>query len=183
MILWCLKNNIYVVLVFGSSHGDIINDDFRILGSDWKANAPKNSSLSFREDIVGNLNNLKCKKIILLDACHSGATVGKRLLDANQIIANTPIGTITITSSSGTEKSYENKVWNNSAFVKAIKEALEEGKANANNDRYVTLQELFDYLQKRVPNIVKSVKELEKFNQTPQMKMEGMQDFPIYLVK
>lgn len=172
-----------VVLIFGSSHGDVINDDFRILGSDWKANAPRNSSLSFRNDIIVNLNNLHCKKIIMLDACHSGVTVGKSLADANQIIANTPEGTITITSSSGNEKSYENKIWNNSAFVKAIREALEEGKANSNNDRYVTLKELFDYLNKRVPQLVKSVKELEKFSQTPQMKMEGMQDFPIYLVK
>ncbi len=103
-----------VVLIFGSSHGDVINDDFRILGSDWRPNAPRNSSLSFRDDFIANLNNLKCKKIILLDACHSGATVGKRLADANQIIANTPAGTITITSSSGNEKSYEHIAWNNS---------------------------------------------------------------------
>jgi hypothetical protein len=172
-----------VVLVFGSSHGGIFNDKFRIYGRDFEDTAPRKTTIDFNEDIIANLDKLNCKKVILLDACRSGASVGKSKTDANTLIANTPPGTVIITSSSKSERSYENEAWQNSSFVKAIKEGLEEAKANTDGDGYVTIKELFSYLQKRVPSLVKSVKALENLPQNPQMKMENLQDFPIYKVK
>jgi WD40 repeat protein len=172
-----------VVLVFGSSHGGIFNDKFRIYGRDFEDTAPRKTTIDFNEDIIANLDKLNCKKVILLDACRSGASVGKSKTDANTLIANTPPGTVIITSSSKSERSYENEAWQNSSFVKAIREGLEEAKANTDGDGYVTIKELFSYLQKRVPSLVKSVKALENLPQNPQMKMENLQDFPIYKVK
>ncbi|RIV18120.1 hypothetical protein DYU11_29640 [Fibrisoma montanum] len=173
-----------VVMLFVSGHGIIKNNDFRILGRSYSDNAWRSSSISYRDDIIANLNNLTCKKVVLLDACHSGgismpegSKAAVDVADAGRLIADAPPGLAVVSSSGQNELSYENEAWQNGAFTEAISEALEQGKADANRDAVVTVQELYQYLQTRVPDLVRTVLQQD---QHPQFKPGESGDFPVF---
>ncbi|WP_019986965.1 caspase family protein [Rudanella lutea] len=174
-----------LVIVFFSGHGMLYNDELRLLGYKYRTEAPRTTSLSYRDALIGPLSRLKGKKLILLDACHSGQAVqpgpGERstplkVAEASRILADTPPGIAIITSSSSAEKSYEDPVWQNGAFTETLLEALNAGKADANRDGIVWLQELYTYLNQEVPRKVSRVKQAR---QTPAFRSEGA-DFPLF---
>ncbi|MBK8556271.1 MAG: caspase family protein [Lewinellaceae bacterium] len=62
-----------IVMLFISSHG-FIDDlgDFRIQGDDYKPERRLSTSVSYKNDILTHLESLPCKKLVFIDACHSG---------------------------------------------------------------------------------------------------------------
>lgn len=182
-----------VLMVFISSHGKVTGNRFKILQSNYN---PKYEQIvvDFKTDIIENLNQIDCKKLVFLDACHSGAARSRSdnggLSTALIDLAKAQPGIATLTSCRSTELSYEDNSWENGAFTEALLEAF-EGKtatddlgaftADANGDKILRLGELYDYLQRRVAYLVKSQLPDAPTTQVPFMPDEQLdRNMPIY---
>ena len=150
-----------VLVIFISSHGKLVNRSLKIIPSDYDPDAPLSTSIDYQRDILDHLNKIHCKKILFLDACHSGAAkdglnMGRDAYLAeqiNELFRATP-GLTTFTSSQANQLSYEDSIWQNGAFTEAIIEAF-EGVADVNPaDGFLNLQEIIDYVKVRVPKMV-----------------------------
>ncbi|MBL7780166.1 MAG: caspase family protein [Saprospiraceae bacterium] len=183
-----------MLIVFISSHGKIADNRFKILQTGYN---PKYERLAvdYKTDILEVLNNINCKKLIFLDACHSGGAkegfggVSKAVVD----LAKTQPGFSTLTSCGSTEKSYEDKAWSNGAFTEALLDAF-SGKsctdangafsADTDGDHILRLGELYDFLRRRVPDMVKSAIPNAPTGQTPFMPESQLdKNLPVYLVR
>jgi uncharacterized caspase-like protein len=81
-----------------------------------------------------------------------------------------------ITSSSDDQVSWEDDSWQNGAFTRAIREALEQGKADQDRNGIIRIRELVEYIKTRVPEMVTSA---GKGLQTP--KWNSKTDISIYI--
>ncbi|HEY4655382.1 MAG TPA: caspase family protein, partial [Cyclobacteriaceae bacterium] len=170
-----------VVLAFISSHGFLLDGDFRIQGDDYSPARQRSTSVSFKQDVAGILKDIPCKKILLVDACHSG---GARANPADINFAinqlnNVEKGLTVFASSSGEEQSYEDPAWQNGAFTEAILSGLRDGKADADGNRIVSLHELYRYVSSEVAAIVKDVKDRP---QHPMLVNDELGDVAIYVM-
>jgi Caspase domain len=184
-----------LVVLFLSTHGFLLENEFRLQGDDYNSAEEYATSVSFNEDILKILNGMPCKKLIFIDACHSGGAfdpaasggrataseVERALEKYNQYRSGLAI----LTSSSGDEISYEDRLWSNGAFTEAILRGLRDGKADTavtgNKNGIVTVNELFAFLKNEVPTMVTTVK---KKKQTPKLyDPDKIGDIPIYVVK
>ncbi len=149
-----------MMLLFISSHGFIENGDFRIHGSDYNPLRRRSTSVSFKEDITSHLTTIDCKKLIFIDACHSGGARSDAM-DINEAIKKVSQKqniSLTFTSSSQNQLSYEDEAWNNGAFTKALIDGMQRGKADGNNDKIITVKELSDYVTVTVRKMVRTLK-------------------------
>lgn len=183
-----------VVIIFMSSHGKIYNNRFKILQSGYN---PKyeDVAIDYRSEVLDVLGQLNCKKLIFLDACHSGGAkegfggLSKAVID----LAKTQPGVSTLSSCKADEKSYEAQNWENGAFTEAMLEAFANKpftdargaySADANNDLIINLGELYDFLQRRVPQLVKSVIPNAPTSQAPFMPEDQLdRGMPIYFIQ
>ncbi len=131
-----------------------------------------------KNDLIANLSLIKAgKTLVMLDTCNSGA-----FLDSAQrgIAEKTAIdrltratGHATLAASSDTQSAMEG--YNgHGIFTYVLLEGL-GGKADSNNDGYVSLSELANYVESEVPN-----RSYDKwgYEQVP-MKDLRKQDFPL----
>ncbi|MDX2249397.1 MAG: caspase family protein [Bacteroidia bacterium] len=178
-----------VLAVFISSHGFLNNGNFRIKGDDYKPSRQESTSVSYQDDIIDKLKEIPCKKLIFLDACHSGgATASGEKSDAVssyeinlaiQKLNKTREGFITIASSQAEQYSYEDDVWKNGAFTESIVKALGSALADTDRNKIITTTELYDYISKEVPRIVKTVK---RQDQVPKLVENDLGDIPLFVV-
>lgn len=173
------RNDLFIVFI--SSHGFIYKDSiagatdwisfekFLIQASDFDNVAQEATSVAY-ENIISTLAAIRCKKVVLIDACFSGGVQLKRKSnnDAKFFSENESIndlisqlsyqqpGLVTITSSTASQPSYEDDDWKNGAFTEAIMMAFENG--DANNDGIVSLSEMYGYISKSIPQLVKDKK-------------------------
>lgn len=170
-----------VILTFISSHGFLLDGDFRVQGDDYSPARQRSTSVSFRNDVVGILEAIPCKKIIMIDACHSG---GAR---ANPSDINFEInklnsigkGLTVFASSRGEEQSYEDPTWQNGAFTASIVKALAAGMGDADGNGIISLHELSAYVGREVAAMVLKVK---KRQQNPVLVNDGLGDVAIYVL-
>ncbi len=138
------------------------------------------------KDITNGINGTPCKKLIFMDACHSGQS-GNDLLEFAAIkdisvddivkeISNAEPGICIMTSSSGKEYSYEKKSWGHGAFTKAILEGCMQGKADYNQNSAIDLNELDLYVSERV-------KDLTGGKQHPFTPIKLFGSIPIFYLK
>jgi len=99
------------------------------------------------------INDIPCRKLIVLDTCHSGAMqpLSTRNLKAAVRAAQEDVF-LSLTASAGNEQSEEDEQWGHGAFTKSLLEALDGG-ADTSGDGFVTLRELFRYAQETVPKL------------------------------
>ncbi|MEZ4776222.1 MAG: caspase family protein [Bacteroidia bacterium] len=178
-----------VLAIFISSHGFLNNGNFRIKGDDYKPSRQESTSVSYQDDIIDKLKEIPCKKLIFLDACHSGgATATGEKGDAVssfeinlaiQKLNKTREGFITIASSQAEQYSYEDDVWKNGAFTEAIVKALGSAQADTDRNKIITTTELYDYISREVPRIVKTVK---RQDQVPKLVENDLGDIPLFVV-
>ncbi len=169
-----------VVLIFFSSHGlPSADDGFTIQAANFDPYAPTNTTLRYREDILTHLEKRPSKRILLLDACYSGAG-GKGSPDVSKAIAQTPPGWVLLSSSKGIEQSFEHADWQHGSFTFGLKQALEYGKADTDQNGQITLKELYDYLRITIPRQNRSKRLPE---QNPVMNKDTDDDFVIFLNK
>ncbi|MEM1121235.1 MAG: caspase family protein [Bacteroidota bacterium] len=173
-----------LILLYLSSHGFLDERrQLRIQGADYDPGAWRTTSVAYERDIIEILQGLPCKKLIFIDACHSGggeksnsATIKYELQNLNHLLT----GVTTIVSSSGAEISYEDEAWQNGAFTEAIIEGLSHYRADIDRNYIITINELWQYIRQRVPNLVKTVKAK---TQHPQLLANELGDLAIFSVK
>lgn len=99
------------------------------------------------------LSDLPCRKLALLDTCHSGAIRPLNNRNAKAAIRTLQDDVIfTMAASAGDERSEENKEWQHGAFTKCLLEAL-EGQALKPGRPEVTLNDTVDYVRHSVSQL------------------------------
>jgi outer membrane protein assembly factor BamB len=129
-----------LVIVFISGNGTKAQDDYLLFGSDYDPAALRSTSLKLSQ-LIKDLDNLPCRKLLILDACYSGA--------ATEL--NLPNNISILTASTANQVAFEDPKWQHGALTKVLIEALNTKKADSNADGYTTLNELFDYTKKKLP--------------------------------
>lgn len=190
-----------VVMVYISSHGftNTENSYFKIAASDYDDLYRGVTTLDFERDIVEVLTPIRCKKVFFIDACYSGSIARninqagtKSLQDppnwqsAIDRILKTQTGLSCLLSSQANEYSYEDAVWQNSAFTKALIEAFSDEKIKPLNcdkdgDRVLTLGEMTEFVIGRVPPLVQAIK---KAKQMPMITPpQYPKDLPLFILQ
>jgi tetratricopeptide (TPR) repeat protein len=152
-----------IILLFISSHGYMSETGpLKLEDSHFSAVKADRTSVDFDEEILGPLRSVDCKKFVFIDACHSGAIAGQNVItgakadpfevnNAINKIINAPSEISIMMSCTGSQTSWEDPAWQNGAFTYALREGL-QGKAST-NDHVVTIEELCEYIKKRVPEL------------------------------
>jgi len=173
-----------VIIIFISSHGFLFDDEFRIQGDDYDPARKRSTSVSYQADIAAVLEELPCKKLVFIDACHSGGGGARsNIADINYEIKKLnqkKKGLTTIVSSKGDEESYEDVVWQNGAFTEAIIQGLKNGLADKDENSIVTIDELFDFISGHVAKIVSEIK---RKPQHPAIIKNDLGDLAIYVIQ
>ncbi|MEZ4887128.1 MAG: caspase family protein [Chitinophagales bacterium] len=175
-----------VLIVFISAHGFLYQNRLRIQASDYDYRSPRTTSIDY-DELLKDLDLIDCKKILLIDACHSASSNAGYAAKASVSVVNDAIqkismskrGLAVITSSDVEEQSYEDRIAKNGFFTKALLEGL-KGHADYNKNDLVSLTELFTFVQQRVPAMVGIH---TKQRQNPKMVRNDLGDLPIYVVK
>ncbi len=161
-----------VLVVFVSSHGKKIYDGFKIVPSDYNEDSALTTTVDYKYDVLRFLEKINCKKLVFMDACHSGAAknvVTSAISTAlNRLNAASP-GLVTMSSCKDDELSYEDRTWQNGAFTEALLEALSGKDVHLSDGTILTcdseediagrgilsINEIYRFLQKRVPDLVR----------------------------
>ena len=170
-----------LAIVFAAGHGTTdAKGKFWFLTYDMDPDDISATAVS-REDISDVLFDLPGKKLLFLDACHSGAAlnVGARgetdISAAISDFSQTEGGVVAYAASTGREFSFEREDWGHGAFTKALIEGF-SGKADLLHKGTITTGLLDVFLENRV-------KELTDGRQHPVMtRPKTVPDFPIATV-
>lgn len=158
-----------LLVIFVSGHGlGAYDGSFRLAASDYDGPFMQETSLDFEQEIVNYLQSLPCRKLFLVDACHSGTTSGSGLAG----IAARKNGLNMLVSCQSDEYSYEDDSWQNGAFTRALVQGLQNFAAHPatldqNADSALDLNELFGFIQKEVPALVEKKKPKPRTSQRP----------------
>ncbi len=185
------------LVVFISSHGKTSADKrFKLLPSDYNPTDGDDFAIDYQDIALNALDKVKCHKLVFIDACHSGAARGsKEGADAESLmkLSKAAIGTTTIVSCRSDEQSYEDYDWQNGAFTESLLEAFTNKKcadengafsSDINDDRHITIKECFDFIKRRVPNLVKNQKISRVTEQNPVLTEYDLDlDLPIVKLK
>lgn len=137
-----------VILLFFSGHGAKEGSDTYFLSVNAESNDLFSTAVNF-EDIktaTRRLKDRKCRIIVFMDACHSGALYGQKSVAENYALSEP--GIIGFYSSTESQKSNESEKWENGIFTKALLEGLKGKAADANGD--ITLDNLERYIRETV---------------------------------
>ncbi len=178
------------VLVFISGHGYLdVKGNLRLMGSNYNSDDEKFTTIDFQEDLLATLEPLNCKKLVLVDACQGirpPGTEGRKDSgeddEYSKALDNLFQGSKavrSVLSCSPGEYSWEDPAWENGAFTYMLKKALTDPKISValdvNNDKGLSLGELFPYLQREVPDLVQKQKG-KKITQTPSIPKDWEHD-------
>ena len=173
-----------LAIVFAAGHG--MTDPkgrFWFLTEDADPDELSSTAVS-KDDIADVLYDLPGKKLLFLDACHSGAALeaGARGVEQTDIsaavndFAQTEGGVVAYAASTGKEFSFENEQWGHGAFTKALIEGF-DGQADLLHKGTVTTATLDLFIENRV-------KDLTGGRQHPVMnRPKTVPDFPIAAVQ
>ena len=171
-----------LLVIFVSGHGlGAYDGSFRLAASDYDSPFMQETSLDFEQEIVNYLQSLPCRKLFLVDACHSGTTSGTGLAG----IATRKNGLNMLVSCQADEYSYEDDAWKNGAFTRALVRGIETFAAHPaaldhNADSALDVSELFGFIQKEVPALVEKKKPKPKTAQSPKLILAAP-DRPVLL--
>jgi uncharacterized caspase-like protein len=178
-----------MVMIFIASHGipDEVSGELYFLGYDADAKNIAGTAIS-QIDIQKAIANARAKKIVFIaDACHSGAVglspnIAKRASLASYTnkllkeIAAARDGVAMLTASSASEYSVEGAQWGgHGVFTKYLVDGL-KGEADKNNDGYVVIRELYEYLYRKVTDETLG-------QQHPDLQGRFDNDLPLSVVK
>ena len=145
-----------VVVVFVAGHGLKYRGNYYFLCQRSNPDRPYDEALTTR-DLEGILDDLAPpRRILLLDACYSGAAMGERAVpqwDLEEVMRSFVEGSgiYVISASASREAALEGNEWGHGAFTKALVEGL-DGQADGllERDGVVTIEELKAYVSRRV---------------------------------
>lgn len=142
-----------VIMLFFSGHGAKEGSDTYFLSVNAESNDLFSTAVNF-EDIktaTRRLKDRKCRILVFMDACHSGALYGQKSVAENYALSEP--GIIGFYSSTESQKSNESEKWENGIFTKALLEGL-KGKA-ADAEGNITLDNLERYIRETVRKATK----------------------------
>ncbi len=141
-----------LAVVHFSGHGAMFDGRFYLLPADVDARTPasiKATALSI-DEFNNELHDLAQhgRVLVLLDACHSGATLA---MDSTKLRAELAQANVTVlTSSSGRQVSLEDAKWQHGAFTMALLDAFNDPAADINRNGLISTTGLAHYLTTRV---------------------------------
>jgi uncharacterized caspase-like protein len=144
-----------------AGHGAMVDRKLYLLPDEVDARDDagiKTTALS-AEDLKGELLELARygRVLVLLDACHSGATTmdGAAIaVDADALRTGLAAANVTVlTSSKGSETSEERESWQHGAFTKALLDSFNDPAADINRNGLISTTGLATYLNRRVPTL------------------------------
>lgn len=163
-----------LLIIFLSSHGKAINNEFKVVPSDFTI-VGESALIDYKNDIIEQLEAIDCHKVIFIDACQSGSSISQKqttnksnskLPSANTLVKLSADyqNTGTLASCEESESSWEDESWENGAFTEAIMAAFKNEKFQdksgnfsvSPNDNIITLGELYQYIQRRVPQMIEN---------------------------
>jgi WD40 repeat protein len=144
-----------------SGHGALVGGKLYLLpyGVDARDNVGiKNSGLGIDQLRDELLELAKYGRVlVLLDACHSGATTMKGAalaMDSTALRAGLAAANITVlTSSNGSQVSREDPAWEHGAFTKELLDAFNDPAADINHNGLISTNGLAAYLTAHVPSL------------------------------
>jgi Caspase domain len=160
-----------LLVIFVSGHGlGAYDGSFRLAASDYDSPFLQETSLDFEQEIVNYLQSLPCKKLFFVDACHSGTASGTGLAG----IATRKNGLNMLVSCQPNEYSYEDDTWKNGAFTHALVRGLnafsnQTAAVDTNFDSKLDAGELFQFIQKEVPELVNKKRPKASTSQHPNL--------------
>jgi hypothetical protein len=145
-----------LVVLFLAGHGwaDPRSGDYYYIGHRFKlADLGKSHSECISWNDFRILGEVPCRKLVLLDTCHSGAIQPLRARNVKAAMRQLQDDVIfTLAASTGEQEAAENRAWKHGVFTKCLLEAL-EGKGEAVGTSEVTLNDVVEYVEKVVPKI------------------------------
>ncbi len=178
-----------LVIIFISSHGntDVKNGEYYISPSSYHFNdqIPNfTEGIAFNQDLKSKLMLMKCKKLILFDACHSPNKKSFLTNNLGNIVHETIKRTFSfsppgiLSSSKGTEYSYEIPDLKNGIFTHFIVEGVKKGSSDITQDGKITVNELYGYLK---INVSEYINENKKGSQTPELTTNGLESQVLFV--
>jgi uncharacterized caspase-like protein len=148
-----------LAVVYFSGHGALVDSKLYLLPYevDSRDNAGIQSDGLSIEELRTKLAELgqHGRVLVLLDACHSGATTTNGtplLMDSTELRTALAAANVSVlTSSTGSEVSYETPELQHGAFTKALLDAFDDPAADVNRNGLITPTGLAAYVENRVP--------------------------------
>lgn len=149
-----------LAVILFSGHGAIIDDRFYLLpyGVDAGTEADLKASAISADEFHDELANIAKhgRVLVLLDVCHSGAVTGDgSTLTSNADLLRSTISASNVTvltSSTTSEFSREDPMWNHGAFTKVLLDALGKD-ADENHDGFIWMTQLTHYVVTHVSDL------------------------------
>jgi hypothetical protein len=163
-----------LLIVFFAGHGDLLMPKdgpqpkearavlagegvFLFCCPDYAPANPDTTAISVGE-LFTELAKINCRKVVLIDACHSGRATAPNLL--RRCVPNGQ-GPVVIAACDQSEESFEHKPYGHGLFTYAVLGALDKkkdfGTADYNADGALSAEELYEYVAVRVPELIKRV--------------------------
>lgn len=153
-----------IAVIYFAGHGDVETRTNRQNGYLLTYDSPKNVYIagalpvSYLSDFVSTLTDKKAQVLLITDACRSGKLAGgmEGAKQTSSMLMNQWSSEIKILSCQAGELSQEGVQWGGGrgVFSYYLVEGL-SGLADANNDKQVTLSEIYAYLNKNIPEQTK----------------------------
>lgn len=152
-----------LAIIFFAGHGLVDNLDKYYLATaeTTDGETPRKGSFSassFNEKIA----YINCKLVIFIDACYSGKLVeGMRSGGISNAqffkeLRSTKNGTNIYTSSGSTSQSKEDSRYGHGVFTQALIEACDFKNSDVDSDGRITIKEIRNYLERRIPELTKN---------------------------
>jgi WD40 repeat protein len=174
-----------IAIVFLSGHGWLDGkNNFWFLTREADLSKLRTTAIS-NDDLLDSMTSVPGKKILFIDACHSGAAMaaGTKATppDMNKVVndfSTAGSGLVVYAASTGTEFAHEDAKWDShGAFAEALIEAIGNGKASIDSTRRITTDMLDLY-------VVDRVRDLTGGDQHPVMNRPVLiPDFPLALAR
>lgn len=147
-----------LLVVFLAGHGDVDEqtDTYHFLCHDVELSRWHDGSGTISWSDFDLLADIPCRKLALLDTCHSGAIQGLAPEQKLAMRAFQEKLVLTVAASAGGETSLERADWKHGAFTKTLLAGM-AGEADASADHVVTLDELVSYVVAAVPRLTGDV--------------------------
>jgi uncharacterized caspase-like protein len=147
-----------VALVFLSGYAARDDDgEYYFIPHDADIKRLKETAVPWKE-LKEQLERLPAKVVLLVDSSHAGVVAeksGSPALDMAALLRASishNSGIAVMTSSTGSESSYESPQWKHGAFTKALIEGI-SGSADYDRDKHIFIRELEHYVKKRVVSL------------------------------
>ena len=182
-----------VLIVFISSHGtNNTPGTFKIKAADFDGFFEEITTIDYEDVIERFLQPINCKKLLIIDAFNE--VIIEDYDENEEPIADVPDlsgslielmgnlkGLPAVLASSINEASYEDVKWANGAFARALEEAFTNmsQEVDINNNKVITVNELYAFLSKRIPQITSDKQKQNPFF----IEHSTNNDFEIFSVK